>query len=125
LVTFPAGSVPAGTFVRAYPRTFQLIREIGEDPSFVRGDGGSAVVQASGDTSVLLVNPFGFATGDTPGDPVLRIDVLLLGQDGTRRLASAIELPIGAAQPWAANPAPPGGAVAPLLSGFLSAQGLT
>ncbi len=125
IVTFPAGSVPAGTFVRAYPRTFQLIREIGEDPSFVRGDGGSAVVQASGDTSVLLVNPFGFATGDTPGDPVLRIDVLLLGQDGTRRLASAIELPIGAAQPWTDNTATFGGAVAPLISGFVSGQGLS
>jgi hypothetical protein len=125
IVTFPAGSVPVGTFVRAYPRTFQLIREIGEDPSFVRGDGGSAVVQASGDTSVLLRNPFGFVTGDSPGEPVLRIDVLLLGQDGTRRLASAIELPIGAAQPWTDNTATFGGAVAPLVAAFVAGQGLS
>lgn len=125
IVTFPAGSVPAGTFLRAYPRTFQLIREIGEDPSFVRGDGGSAVVQASGDTSVLLSNPFGFKTGDTPGNPVLRIDILLLAQDGTRRLASAVELSIGAAQPWTDNTATFGGAVPLLVSALVSGQGFS
>jgi hypothetical protein len=125
IVTFPAGSVPVGTFVRAYPRTFQLIREIGEDPSFVRGDGGSAVVQASGDTTLLLRNPFGFKTGDPPGNPVLRIDVLLLAQDGTRRLASAVELSIGTPQPWTDNTPTFGGAVSPLVNAFVTGQGFS
>jgi hypothetical protein len=126
IVTFPAGTVPAGTFVRAYPRTFQRIREIGEDPSFVRGDGGSAVVQASGDTSILLSNPFGFKTGETPGNPVvLRIDILLLAQDSTRRLASAVELSIGDAQPWTDNTATFGGALSALVTALVNGQGFS
>ncbi|GAA1996082.1 hypothetical protein [Microbacterium pumilum] len=123
IVTLPAGSVPVGTFVRVFSRTFQLIREIGADPSFVRGNGGSAVVQAAGATSVLLVNPFGFVQGDTPGSPMLSIDILLLAQDTSRRIASSVELPVGAAQVWTDNTATFGGTASPTVAALVAADG--
>lgn len=125
IVTFPAGSIPDGTFVRVYPRTFQVLQEIGAEPSFVRGDGGSAVVQDGGATATLLVNPFGFAPGDAPGSPTLSVDILLLAQDGTRRLASSIEVPVGGPQPWTDNTASFGGAASPLIAAFVAAEGLS
>jgi hypothetical protein len=119
IVSFPAGSLPTGTHVRVYPRTFKLLRGIGQDPSFVRGDGGAAVMPASGDAKVLLVNPFLLTPVDTEPDPAqVTIDIVVTGRDGTRRLLSATHLDVGAPQTFTDNLADFGGTT---LSGTVAA----
>jgi hypothetical protein len=126
IVSFPAGSLPAGTHVRVYPRMFKLLRGIGQDPSFVRGDGGAAIMPASGDAKVLLVNPFLLTPVDTEPDPAqITIDIVVVGRDGTRRLLSATQLDVGAPQAFTDNLADFGGATSALVSGLLALPGNT
>ena len=128
VVTVAANAVPAGTHVRVFPRRFVEIAAIGEEPSFVRGDGGSGIVAANQPTSILLVNPFGLTTGaNLP--PVLTVDVVATARTGQRRLHSAVDLPVNAAAtPWAGSNAVFGGAAlmaGPPLSTLTSAFGST
>lgn len=44
IVTIRENALPSGAHVRLFPRQFIQIDTIGESPSFVRGDGGSAIV---------------------------------------------------------------------------------
>lgn len=126
LVTFPAGSLPVGVHVRVYSRLFQVILDIGPDPSFVRGDGGAAVVQAAGATTVRLVNPFGLGSADPlPAPAVLPCDFVLFAPDGTRRMVSTVHLDVGAPQPWTDNTATFGGTVPPLVAALVAGQGFT
>lgn len=126
LVAFPAGALPVGIHVRVYSRQFQVIRAIGADPSFLRGDGGAAIVQASGPTVVRLVNAFGLGSADPlPSPAVLSVDVVLVAQDGTRRMISTVHLPVGAAQPWVDNTASFGGATSPAVSTLVGSAGFT
>lgn len=126
VVTFPAGALPVGIHVRVYSRMFQVIPSIGEDPSFLRGDGGAAVVQAAGATALRLVNPFGLASADPlPSPALLSCDFVLLAADGTRRMVSTVHLPVGAAQPWADNAALFGGTVPVEVAALVAGKGFT
>jgi hypothetical protein len=126
IVTIPAGALPPGTHVRAYTRVFQLIRAIGEDPSFLRGDGGAAIVGASGPTAMRLPHAFGLASADPLPDPaVVSLDLVLLGQDGTRRMVSAVHLAVGAPVPFVDNTASFGGAVSAIVTALVAGAGFT
>ena len=126
IVSIPAGSLPPGTHVRVFPRTFKLRRGIGEDPSFVRGDGGAAIMPASGDARVLLVNPFLLAPGDPAPDPaVINVDIVAVGRDSTRRLLSAAALAVGPPQPFVDNLADFGGTTSALVAALLAVPGNT
>jgi hypothetical protein len=126
IVTLQAGALPAGTHVRIYPRTFQLIRAIGDDPSFVRGDGGAAIVPTTGATSVLLTNPFALASADPlPDPPTVTVDIVAVGQDSTRRLVSSVSIPVGAPQPFTDNTPSFGGAVSPIVLAAVNGEGFS
>ena len=126
IVSFPAGSLPAGTHVRVYPRTFKLLRGIAEDPSFVRGDGGAAIMPSTGDAKTLLVNPFLLSPTDTEPDPAqITIDIVAVGRDGTRRLLSATQLDVGGPQPFTDNLADFGGTTAAPVAALLAVPGNT
>jgi len=126
LVSFPAGALPVGTHVRVYSRQFQVIRAIGEDPSFLRADGGAAIVQATGPTVLRLVNAFGLGPTDPlPSPAVLSVDFVMVAQDGTRRMVSTVHLPVGAAQPWVDNTATFGGGVSPVVATLVAGAGFT
>jgi len=126
VVTFPATSLPAGTHVRVYPRTFRLITGIGADPSFVRGDGGSVIVPATGTFAVLLANPFGLdATEPVPDPAVASVDVVAVARDGTRRMLSSIDLPVGTPVTFTDDPTVFGGNVAPTVAALLAVPGAT
>jgi hypothetical protein len=103
IVTIAAGVVPDGTHLRVYPRRFQSIRAIGDKPSFVRADGGSAIVSGGTATSVFLANPFGLlpaAARPSPAD--LMVDVVVTGRNGTTRTMSMVKVTLGADQPFSA-----------------------
>ncbi len=124
VVTFPADAVPAGTHLRVMPRVFLVIESIGAGPSFVRGDGGSAIAVAGTPTSALLVNPFKLSTGDAmPGS--VSVDIVATGRDGSRRLLSSIDLPLGAPVVWVDNTPSFGGLVLPGFPGMLDTLGST
>lgn len=124
IVTFPANALPAGTHVRVYSRLFQVIDQIAADPSFLRGDGGSAIVQAGAPTSVLLINPFGFGTAiPTPQPTEVTVDFVLMSQSGRRRMHSMIHLPLGSPQPWTDNTATFGGSVSPRVAMLATTPG--
>jgi hypothetical protein len=61
IVTIAADTVPAGTHLQVFPRRFVEIDAIGEEPSFVRGDGGASVAVAGQPAAILLVNPYQLA----------------------------------------------------------------
>lgn len=126
IVTIPAAALPPGTHVRIFPRTFQVIRGIGEDPSFVRGDGGSAIVPASGPTAVLLVNPFNLGSSDSgPAPDAVTVDIVCVAQDNTRRLVSSVEVLVGSPQAWTDNTASFGGTAAAEVAGAFAGDGFT
>jgi hypothetical protein len=125
IVSLPAGSLPVGTHVRVFPRTFKPLRGLGEDPSFVRGDGGAAIMTATV-TDVLLVNPFLLGQNEPAPDPaVITIDIVAVGRDGTRRLLSAIGLAIDGSQPFTDNLAGFGGSVSTAVAALLALPGST
>lgn len=103
IVTIAGGVVPDGTHVRVYPRRFQSIRAIGDKPSFVRGDGGSAIVSGGAATSVFLANPFALlpaAARPAPAD--LMVDVVVTGRDSAMRTMSMVKVTLGSEQPFTA-----------------------
>lgn len=127
IVTIAADSVPPGTHLRVFPRRFVEIDAIGEQPSFVRGDGGSTIAVAGQPSSVLLVNPFVLRAVDPlPSPATLTVDVVATARNGQRRLHSAVELAVSATTVAAVdNSALFGGtallaapAMAALMSGF-------
>ncbi|MDP4300195.1 phospholipase D-like domain-containing protein [Leptothrix discophora] len=128
VVTVAADAVPAGTHLRVYPRRFVQIDAIdGEQPSFLRGDGGAALAQAGQPSRMLLRNPYGLASAaPLPSPALLLVDVVAVGRDGQRRLHSGIELTVSATTAsFTPDPAAFGGeallqrpAVAALLAAF-------
>ena len=106
IITIPANAIPDGTHVRIFPRQFVEIRSIGEQPSFVRGDGGSAIALNTADgIKVLLKNPFALPE-DTPItlDPArLEVDIVLTDRNGQRRLFSVVPIVVDGSEPWGDN----------------------
>lgn len=127
IVTLPADAVPAGTHLRIYPRRFQVIRAIGQRPSFLRGDGGSTIAVAGTPSSVLLANPFGLSPTESRPDPaMLTVDVVAVGRDGKRRIASMVEIALGPDAPF--TPASFGGTAfmqTPAITALTDAFGST
>ena len=112
IVTIAAASVPDGAHIRIFPRQFIEIPAIsGDNPSFVRADGGSAIAAAGSATTVLLVNPFALKPGDARPDPAsLSFDVVVTARTGERRLFSEIRIPVAAGPAtWISNLASFGG----------------
>lgn len=99
ILTIPTDAVPDGTHVRIFPRQFVEIRAIGEQPSFVRGDGGSAIALAGSDTRLLLINPFNTDSRPTP-TAQLEVDIVLTSRTGQRRLFSVVPVTISGSQVW-------------------------
>lgn len=97
VVTVAADAVPPGAHIRLYPQRFVTIAGIGEEPSFVRGDGGAALAAAGTPTQVLLPNPFGL-TGDQPhpSPAQLTVDMVVAPRLGRRRLWAAVVVPVAA-----------------------------
>jgi hypothetical protein len=130
IVTVAADAVPPGTHLRVFPRRFVEIAAIGDEPSFVRGDGGAGIAAAGQPTVVLLVNPFGLAPAVAPPFPqTLTVDVVATARTGQRRLHSAVDVPVNAAaQSWTGSNAVFGGAAlvaTPPLSPLMAAFGST
>lgn len=119
------GQLPADAHVRVYPRRFVEVSDIADGPSFVRGDGGSAIA-APGPVNVLLVNPFNLKPAEpAPVTPVLVLDMVVVSRSGRRRMRSSIRVTVGG-PPRAWVPPPVVGAqvfangtlVAQMLDGF-------
>ena len=131
IVTIAADSVPAGTHLRVLPRRFVAIDAIdGDQPSFVRGDGGAALAVAGAASRMLISNPYGLNAADPlPSPAQLLLDVVAVGRDGRRRLMSGVQLGVAAAAA-AATPPPDafGGTTflqTPAVSAVLAALGAT
>lgn len=106
LVELPAGFAPDGASVRIFPQRFQLIEAIGEEPSFLRGDGGAAIAATGNPVQVLVRNPFGLTAGDPRPDPgILMFDLVVTPRRGRRRLWAAERATVAAGP--AAAPADP------------------
>lgn len=100
VLTIPAGTVPAGASVRAFPQVFQVISSIGPEPSFLRGDGASTVVPDPNPVSILLRNPLRLAPGDVrPAGARLVVDVAVTQRSGFRRIFANASVPIGSTPP--------------------------
>ncbi len=129
VVTFAGDVLPAGMFVRVFPRQFVPIASIGETTSFVRGDGGAAIANTGSPTQVLLVNPFGLGATDTfPDSTNLIVDVVTVADDFTRMIVGSVTLPLGNPVSFAANPAGFGGTAAlsvPAIAALLTLPGAT
>jgi hypothetical protein len=111
IVTIAAGTVPDGAHLRIFPRLFQKIQAIGNTPSFIRPDGGAAIVQSGAETKILLVNPFGLRPADSFPDPAnLAVDMVVTDRTGKRRLFSQTTITVSAGpESFTSNPASFGG----------------
>ena len=123
VLTLDPANLPLGAHVRAYPRRFVEIRAIGPQPSFVRGDGGAAVVQVASPVTILLVNPFALEPAEAHPTTPLTVDLVVVSRSGRRRIYSAVSLAVGNASQAIGDPgfmglAPLGGAVAAILDGL-------
>jgi hypothetical protein len=97
VVTLAGGVAPDGAHVRIYPQQFVEIAAIAEEPSFVRANGGAAIAQGNNPVRVLLPNPFGLVSGQSPPSPaVLTMDVVIAPRLGRRRLFGAVSVTVGA-----------------------------
>ncbi|BBA32564.1 uncharacterized protein sS8_0599 [Methylocaldum marinum] len=116
IVTIAANSVPDGAHVRLFPRRFVEIAAItGDAPSFVRGDGGSAIAVSNNPTPILLVDPFLLSAGESR-PTVISFDIVVTARTGQRRLFSEIRVRVDdVPASWNDNTASFGGA--PILSG--------
>ncbi len=87
VVTIPAGIVPDGAHVRVYPQQFVVIESIGSAPSFLRGDGGSAIGAAGLATAIFLPNPLQLLEGQPrPAAAMLRFDIVITPRGAQRQL---------------------------------------
>lgn len=100
VVTLPGGALPDGAHVRLYPQHFQTIAAIGPDPSFVRGDGGAAIVSGANPVLVTCANPFALVPGQSrPSPSTLVVDIVVTTRTGQRHSWGAVSLLVGSAAP--------------------------
>lgn len=130
ILTIAADVVPPGTHIRAFPRRFVEIQAIGEQPSFVRDDGGSGIAAAGATTPILLINPFELKPGDPlPSPAVLEVDLVITDRQSRRRLHSLARVDVSAVpQPATGTLAPFGGVALlnqPGLNTLLTLFGMT
>ena len=115
VVTIQAGNLPDFTHVRVFPRRFQAIAAIGNTPSFVRPDGGAAIVKPATAVKVLLTNPFNLAVAEAFPNPAnLTMDFVVTDRTGRRKLFSQTTVTVASTtEHWVDNTADFGGS--PLL----------
>ncbi len=120
VVTVAGGAAPDGATIRIFPRQFVEIASInGSEPSFVRGDGGSAIVNGANPTSIFLRNPFNLgAAQPLPNPAVLTMDIVVAPRLGRRRLTGAVAVNV-AAGPVAAPASPFFGPAAANVMGIM------
>jgi hypothetical protein len=120
VVTIAGGAAPDGAHIRLYPQRFIEIASInGQEPSFVRGDGGANIVNGNTPTSVLLRNPFSLQGAQSrPNPAVLTMDIVVTPRLGRRRLTGAVSVNV-AAGPVAAPTDPFFGSPAATILGVL------
>lgn len=99
-VTFPAGALPAEAHVRVFPRVDPgpVVVELRLIDFSRRGDGGAAVVDATGAAAMVIRDPFAVGSGVRPDAPFLRFDLLIVtrGPSGAkRRLFGGLETVVG------------------------------
>lgn len=95
VVTIAAGQVPDGAHVRVYPRQFVEIDAIGEQPSFVRGDGGAGLASNGAATVVLLRNPFSLLDDQPrPNPAMLTMDIVVTPRTGGRLLFANVAVTV-------------------------------
>ena len=95
VLTVAADAVPDGAHVRVFPRRFVEIATIGEEPSFVRGDGGASIAAGGSPTRLLLVNPFRLTPPEPRPDPArLEVDIVVVSRTGQRRLFSVVAVDV-------------------------------
>ncbi|QHS52276.1 hypothetical protein [Edaphobacter sp. 12200R-103] len=112
-------NVPAEAHIRIYPQQFVAIPAIAEEPSFVRGDGGANIADASGAADVLVPNPFRLANGgQRPSPATLTLDLVVAPRGGGRRLYGALTVSVANGPAGPLSPTPPfngTGVLTPLL----------
>jgi hypothetical protein len=98
VVTIAGGAAPPGATIRIYPQRFIEIASINSDePSFVRADGGSNIVNGANPTSIFLRNPFNLGSAQPlPNPAVLTMDIVVTPRAGNRRLTGAISVNVAA-----------------------------
>lgn len=109
VVTVAADRVPDGAHIRIYSQSFVPIAAIGEEPSFVRADGGATLAQAGVATQILLSNPFNLVAGQARPNPAnVTMDIVVSPRTGRRKMWGAVVAAV-AAGPAAAPANPFGG----------------
>jgi hypothetical protein len=100
VVSFPGGTLPLGAHVRLFPRVFVVVSSIGPEPSFLRGDGGAALVVDANPFAIKLTNPLRLPANDNqPAGATLVLDMAVTDRTGRRRTFGNIVLPIGSTLP--------------------------
>jgi len=120
VVTIAGNAVPHDSHVRIYPQRFIEITSInGQEPSFVRGDGGANIVNGDTPTQILLRNPFNLQGAQPKPNPaVLTMDIVVTPRVGRRLLTGAVSVTV-AAGPTTAPTDPFFGAPAATVMGVL------
>ncbi|WP_394836663.1 hypothetical protein LVJ94_07120 [Pendulispora rubella] len=108
VLSWPAGALPVGAHVRAFPRVDPgpAIVPLAELDFARRGDGG-ATVAAAGATAILLRDPYRVGANPRPGTPRLRFDLLIVarGPAGVQtRLLGGLDVPVGTGATAPARP---------------------
>ncbi|NEU82585.1 hypothetical protein G1O98_26955 [Nostoc sp. UIC10630] len=98
VVMIAANAAPDGAHIRIYPQHFIEITSInGQEPSFMRGDGGANIVSGMTPTLILLRNPFNLQGAQPKPNPaVLTMDIVVAPRIGRRRLTGAVSVTVTA-----------------------------
>jgi hypothetical protein len=98
VVTIAGGAAPDGAHIRIYPQQFVEITSInGQEPSFLRGDGGANIVSGNTPTQILLRNPFRLEDAQpNPNPAILTMDIVVAPRNGRRRLTGAVSVTVAA-----------------------------
>ncbi|WP_394847002.1 hypothetical protein LZC95_05985 [Pendulispora brunnea] len=110
VLSWPAGALPIGAHVRAFPRVDPgpAIVPLAELDFARRGDGGATVVTAGATALLLLLrDPYRVGTNPRPAAPRLRFDLLIVsrGPAGVQtRLLGGLEVPVGTGATAPARP---------------------
>lgn len=122
VVTLAADAVAPQSAVRLFPRQFVEIFAIGEEPSFVRGDGGAGIAAAGQPLAILLEDPLALGAAPPPNPSVLTLDIVVAPRGMPRQLFANVVVPVsgtGAVAP--PDPFAVPGSIVDLFQGFVGA----
>lgn len=122
VVTLAADAVAAQAAVRLFPRQYVEILAIGEQPSFLRGDGGAGIAADGLPLSILLEDPLALGAAPPPDPAVLTLDIAVAPRGAPRQLFANVVVPVsgtGAVAP--PDPFSVPGNIVDLVQGFVGA----